>query len=121
MNIRSTGGDVKWSGAKVSLPVPSEPYTIGFSVYYTVDEVGAMYLEGMKEAAKEAGIELLVNDADYDQDAQNQAIEQWILQGVDGVIFDTLRFLRGAGCTGLAGTGAHTGGDHRCASKCRKY
>jgi ribose transport system substrate-binding protein len=29
---------------------------------------------------------LLVNDANYDQNAQNQAIEQWILQGVDGVI-----------------------------------
>jgi ribose transport system substrate-binding protein len=28
----------------------------------------------------------LVNDANYDQNAQNQAIEQWILQGVDGVI-----------------------------------
>ncbi len=92
VNIRSTGGDVKWGGAKVSLPVPSEPYTIGFSVYYTVDEVGAMYLEGMKEAAKEAGIELLVNDADYDQDAQNQAIEQWILQGVDGVILTPCDF-----------------------------
>ena len=55
-------------------------------MYYTVDEVGAMYLEWMKDSAGEVGIELLVNDADYDQDAQNQAIEQWILQGVDGVI-----------------------------------
>ncbi|GAG75567.1 unnamed protein product, partial [marine sediment metagenome] len=33
-----------------------------------------------------AGVELLVNDANYDQNVQNQAIEQWILQEVDGVI-----------------------------------
>jgi len=64
----------------------NEKYTIGFSVYYTVDEVGSMILESMKAAAEEAGVELLVNDANYDQNAQNQAIEQWILQDVDGVI-----------------------------------
>jgi len=64
----------------------NEEYTIGFSVYYTVDEVGSMILESMKVAAEEAGVELLVNDANYDQNAQNQAIEQWILQKVDGVI-----------------------------------
>jgi ribose transport system substrate-binding protein len=68
------------------IPKANEPYTIGFSVYYTVDEVGSMILESMKTAADEAGVELLVNDANYDQNAQNQAIEQWILQGVDGVI-----------------------------------
>lgn len=64
----------------------NEEYTIGFSVYYTVDEVGSMILDSMKVAAEEAGVELLVNDANYDQNAQNQAIEQWILQKVDGVI-----------------------------------
>ena len=68
------------------MPKANEEYTIGFSVYYTVDEVGPMILESMKEAAEEAGVELLVNDANYDQNVQNQAIEQWILQGVDGVI-----------------------------------
>lgn len=68
------------------LPMAKEKYTIGFSVYYTVDEVGSMILESMKAAAEEAGVELLVNDANYDQNAQNQAIEQWILQEVDGVI-----------------------------------
>jgi ABC-type sugar transport system substrate-binding protein len=69
-----------------AMPKANEKYTIGFSVYYTVDEVGSMILESMKAAAEEAGVELLVNDANYDQNAQNQAIEQWILQGVDGVI-----------------------------------
>lgn len=69
-----------------AMPKAAEPYTIGFSVYYTVDEVGSMILETMIAAAEEAGVELLVNDANYDQLAQNQAIEQWILQEVDGVI-----------------------------------
>lgn len=69
-----------------AVPKANKKYTIGFSVYYTVDEVGAMILESMKSSAAEAGVELLVNDANYDQNAQNQAIEQWILQEVDGVI-----------------------------------
>jgi ribose transport system substrate-binding protein len=68
------------------MPKADKKYKIGFSVYYTVDEVGSMILESMKAAAEEAGVELLVNDANYDQNAQNQAIEQWILQEVDGVI-----------------------------------
>jgi ribose transport system substrate-binding protein len=68
------------------MPKADKKYKIGFSVYYTVDEVGSMILESMKKAADEAGVELLVNDANYDQNAQNQAIEQWILEGVDGVI-----------------------------------
>ena len=33
------------------MPKANEEYTIGFSVYYTVDEVGSMILESMKEAA----------------------------------------------------------------------
>ncbi len=69
-----------------AMPKAKEKYKIGFSVYYTVDEVGSMILETMKAAADEAGVELLVNDANYKQDVQNQAIEQWILEGVDGVI-----------------------------------
>jgi ribose transport system substrate-binding protein len=71
---------------KTTMPKASKNYTIGFSVYYTVDEVGAMILDSMKAAAKEAGVTLLVNDANYDQNAQNQAIQQWILQKVDAVI-----------------------------------
>lgn len=93
MNITSGGPDLYWhGGAAVELPKPDKKYTIAFSVYYTVDEVGAMYLEGMQSAAAEAGIELLINDADYDQNLQNQAIEQWILQGVDAVIMTACDF-----------------------------
>ena len=93
MSIRANGGSVKWlGGGNVPLPTPSKKYTIGFSVYYTVDEVGAMYLEAMKDAAAEIGVELLVNDADYDQNLQNQAMEQWILQEVDAVIMTPCDF-----------------------------
>ncbi len=93
MNIRSGGPDLYWhGGSAVTLPTPAKKYTIAFSAYNTFDEVGAMYLEGMQKAADEAGIELLVNDADYDQNLQNQAIEQWILQGVDAVIMTACDF-----------------------------
>lgn len=68
------------------MPKANEEYTIGFSLYYSVDEVGSMIMETIKESAKECGVNLLTNDANYDQNLQNQAIEQWILEGVDGVI-----------------------------------
>ena len=84
--IKSPGAVKVPDDMTTAMPKANEKYTIGFSVYYTVDEVGSMILESMKAAAEEAGVELLVNDANYDQNAQNQAIEQWILQGVDGVI-----------------------------------
>lgn len=85
--LRATGGVVNVPDDMTgSLPTPAGDYTIGFSVYYTVDEVGAMLLDSMKAYAEEAGVTLKVNDANYDQNAQNQAIEQWILEGVDGVI-----------------------------------
>lgn len=93
ITIRQKGGSVNWlGGGDVPLPEPKEKYTIGFAAYTTVDEVGAMYLEGMQEAADEIGIELLINDANWDQNVQNQAIEQWILQGVDGVILSPCDF-----------------------------
>lgn len=72
--------------ATTEMPTAKGDYTVGFSVYYTVDEVGAMLLDTMKQYAEKSGVKLLVNDANYDQNAQNQAIEQWILEGVDGVI-----------------------------------
>lgn len=83
----ATGGVVNVPDkATTEMPKAKEPYKVGFSVYFTVDEVGAMLLETMKEYAEICGVELLVNDANYNQDSQNQAIEQWILEGVDGVI-----------------------------------
>ncbi len=67
-------------------PRAKKQYLLGFAIFDTLDEVDATLLETMKAAADEAGVELLVNDANYKQDVQNQAIEQWILEGVDGVI-----------------------------------
>jgi ABC-type sugar transport system substrate-binding protein len=87
VTILSKGGTVQVpDGMTTPMPKANKKYTIGFSVYYTVDEVGSMILDTMKKAAEDAGVTLLVNDANYKQDAQNQAIEQWILQKVDGVI-----------------------------------
>jgi ribose transport system substrate-binding protein len=86
VTIRSAGAVKVPDELTTAMPKANKKYTIGFSVYYTVDEVGSMILETMKAAAEEAGVTLLVNDANYDQNAQNQAIEQWILQKVDGVI-----------------------------------
>ena len=86
VTIKSKGAVKVPDEMTTKIPKAAKKYKIGFSVYYTVDEVGSMILESMKAAADEAGVELLVNDANYDQNAQNQAIEQWILQKVDGVI-----------------------------------
>jgi ribose transport system substrate-binding protein len=85
--ITATGGTVAVDGLPDKLPTPNDEYTIGLALYYTVDEVGAFVLEGTEKAAKEMGVNLLVNDANYKQENQDQAIEQWILRGVDGVIF----------------------------------
>ena len=91
--IREKGGDVKvGDDHENKMPTPAKKYKIGFSIYYTVDEVGAMYLYAMQQAAAEAGGELLINDANYEQDRQDTAIEQWILEGVDGVIMTPCDF-----------------------------
>ncbi len=69
-----------------ALPGACRNYKIGFSIFHTLDEVDATILDSMKSAAVESGVTLLVHDADYKQDAQNKAVEQWINEKVDGVI-----------------------------------
>jgi ABC-type sugar transport system substrate-binding protein len=91
-NITAMGGIVTVKGLPKRLPKPDRRYKIGLALYFTVDEVGAFVLDGTKQAAEKMGIELLVNDANYDQNIQDQAIEQWILQKVDGVIFYPANF-----------------------------
>ncbi len=92
MKIRSKGS-AQWIGeGTVPLQTAKKKYKIGYSAYYTIDEVSAMYLAGIQDAAKELGVELLVNDANYDQNHQNQAIEQWITEGVDAVILSACDF-----------------------------
>ena len=90
--ITAMGGLVTVKGLPKKLPKPDRKYKIGLALYYTVDEVGAFVLDGTKKAAEKMGVELLVNDANYDQNIQDQAIEQWILQKVDGVIFYPANF-----------------------------
>jgi ribose transport system substrate-binding protein len=90
--ITSMGGIVTVKGLPAKLPKPNRKYKIGLALYYTVDEVGAFVLDGTKKAAAKMGVDLLVNDANYDQNIQDQAIEQWILQKVDGVIFYPANF-----------------------------
>lgn len=84
--IKEAGAVKVIDNMTTALPRADRKYKIGFSIFYTLDEVDSMILESMKTAADEAGIELLVNDANYQQDIQNQSVEQWILQKVDGVI-----------------------------------
>jgi ribose transport system substrate-binding protein len=81
------GGDVAVKGLPKVLPTPDKKYKIGLALYFTVDETGANVLEGTQAAADKMGIELVVNDANYDQAKQDQAVEQWILEGIDGVLF----------------------------------
>ena len=90
--ITAKGGVVTVKGLPKKLPKPNKKYKIGLALYFTVDEVGAFVLDGTKKAAEKMGVELLVNDANYDQNIQDQAIEQWILQKVDGVIFYPANF-----------------------------
>jgi len=90
--ITSMGGVVSVAGLPKKLPTPNRRYKIGLALYFTVDEVGAFVLDGTKKAAEKMGVDLLVNDANYDQNIQDQAIEQWILQKVDGVIFYPANF-----------------------------
>jgi ribose transport system substrate-binding protein len=86
VNIKGAGAVKVPDKMTTAMPKADRKYKIGFSIFYTLDEVDALILESMKIAANEAGVALLLNDANYQQDAQNQAIEQWIVEGVDGVI-----------------------------------
>ena len=92
VTIRQKGRVQYITDEEVPLPTPKDKYKIGFSAYYTVDEVSAMYLVGAEQAAEEIGVELLVNDANYDQNHQNQAIEQWCLEGIDACILSACDF-----------------------------
>ena len=88
VKVIQNGGSVIWTnGNDVEMPEAKEKYTIGFADYATDDEVSAGYWAAMEECAEELGIEVLYADCHWTQDEQNQAIEQWILQGVDGIIF----------------------------------
>lgn len=77
-----------------SIPKANKKYKVGFSIFHTLDEVDSTILETMKTAAVEAGVVLMVNDAEYNQYLQNQAVEQWIQEGIDGVIIAPCDFTK---------------------------
>lgn len=86
VEIRNPGAVRVPDDMTTPLPRAGGALKVGFSIYYTEDDMGLMILDSMKASAEEAGVTLLVNDAKYDQAAQNQAIENWILEEIDGVI-----------------------------------
>lgn len=118
LQIASTGGWVQASGGPQAFPEPNETYTIGVAMYFTFDEVAGAVLQAVKDAAVQMGIKLVIHDANNDQTAQNEALENWLLQGVDGVLvwpcdFHTvapaIEQLREAGIPVIAGNPPMTG------------
>ncbi|MEM5767408.1 MAG: sugar ABC transporter substrate-binding protein, partial [Bacillota bacterium] len=118
LTVTSTGGWVQTSGLPKTLPTANEEYTIGLAMYFTFDEVAASVVAAIQEAADTCGVKLLVNDANNDQTAQNEALENWLLEGVDGVIVYPCDFytvapaidkLREAGIKVIAGNPPMTG------------
>ncbi len=118
LQISETGGWVQVTGSPDKFPEPKEIYTIGVAMYFTFDEVAGSLLQAVKDAAVQMGVKLLIHDANNDQTAQNQALENWLLQGVDGVLvwpadFHTvapaIQKLRDAGIPVIAGNPPMTG------------
>ncbi len=118
LQIASTGGWVKVDGSPQAFPEPNETYTIGVAMYFTFDEVAGAILDAVKDAAVQMGVKLVIHDANNDQTAQNEALENWLLQGVDGVIVYPADFhtvapaiaaLREAGIPVIAGNPPMTG------------
>lgn len=118
LKIASKGGWVQVSGLPKNYPEPKKVYTIGVAMYFTFDQVAGAILTAVKDAAVKMGVKLIIHDANNDQTAQNEALENWLLQGVDGVIvypadFNTvapaIEKLRKAGIPVVAGNPPMTG------------
>lgn len=67
------------SGNKDGITVGVSTLTLQHQFFIDIDE-------GIKEAAKELGVEVIVNDPDQDISKQTSAIEDFIQQGVDGMV-----------------------------------
>lgn len=118
LKIASKGGWVQVAGIPKKFPVPNRIYTIGLAMYFTFDQVAGALVQSIKDAAVNMGVKLIVHDANNDQTAQNEALENWLLQGVDGVIVYPCDFhtvapaiekLRKAGIVVIAGNPPMTG------------
>lgn len=62
-------------------------YTFGVSLFYRSDEFYVDIENMMKIAAEEAGVELIIQDANADASAQMRQFEDFIQMGVDAILF----------------------------------
>lgn len=86
LKVRATGGWARAEKRPKNMPTGNEKYKIGVAMYFTLDDTAKAIVETIQTAADECDVEIVVHDANNDQVKQNEAIENWILEGVDGVI-----------------------------------
>jgi ribose transport system substrate-binding protein len=75
----SSGSDKKDSKDKKDLTIGVSTITMQHQFYIDIDE-------GIKEEAEKLGVKVIVNDPDQDVAKQTSAIEDFLQQGVDGMI-----------------------------------
>lgn len=71
-------------------PKAKEKYKIGFANYFAFDDCGSQLMKYVPEAGEKCGVEILPYDCNWDPIKQSEAIDGWIMQGVDGVILSAL-------------------------------
>jgi len=72
------------------MPKANKKYKIGFANYFAFDECGSQLMKYVPEAGEKCGVEILAYDCNWDPLKQAEAIDGWIMQGVDGVILSAL-------------------------------
>ncbi len=72
------------------MPKAKEKYKIGFANYFAFDDCGSQLMKYVPEAGEKCGVEILAYDCNWDPIKQAEAIDGWIMQGVDGVILSAL-------------------------------
>lgn len=65
-------------------------YTVGFSVSDITNPYWNTQVRGAQSKADEFGIELIVHDSQMDPTRELNALENWITQGVDGIMIATI-------------------------------
>jgi ribose transport system substrate-binding protein len=74
--------------AEAAKPVEGKKYVIGVSNSFVGSEWRAQMIKNMEEAAKELGIELVIESADTDVQGQIQQINNLVNRGVDAIIIN---------------------------------
>jgi ABC-type sugar transport system substrate-binding protein len=65
-------------------------FTVGFSVSDITNPYWNTQVQGAQSKADEYGIELIVHDSQMDPTRELNALENWITQGVDGIMVATI-------------------------------